>query len=38
MEVGIGHHGERGIAVLPVAPAKEMAGMMLERILADLPF
>ncbi len=38
MEVGIGHHGEHGIAVLPVAPAKEMAGIMLERILADLPF
>ncbi len=38
MEVGIGHHGEHGIAILPVAPAKEMAGMMLERILADLAF
>lgn len=38
MEVGIGHHGERGVAVLPVAPARDMAGMMLERILADLPF
>ncbi|WP_428376531.1 dihydroxyacetone kinase subunit DhaK [Lichenicoccus sp.] len=38
MEVGIGHHGEHGIAVLPVAPAKEMAAMMLERILADLAF
>ena len=38
MEVGIGHHGEHGIAVLPVAPAREMAGIMLERILADLPF
>lgn len=38
MEVGIGHHGEHGIAVLPVAPAKQMAGIMLEKILADLPF
>ncbi len=38
MEVGIGHHGEHGIAVLPVAPAREMAGIMLEKILADLPF
>ncbi|WP_419730771.1 dihydroxyacetone kinase subunit DhaK [Lichenicola sp.] len=38
MEVGIGHHGEHGIAVLPVAPAKEMAGIMLEKILADLAF
>ncbi len=38
MEIGIGHHGEHGIAVLPVAPAREMAGVMLEKILADLPF
>ena len=38
MEVGIGHHGEHGIAVLPVAPAREMAGIMLEKILADLAF
>ena len=38
MEVGIGHHGERGIAVLPVAPAREMAGIMVEKILADLDF
>ena len=38
MELGIGHHGEHGIAVLPVAPAKEMASIMLEKILADLPF
>ena len=38
MEVGIGHHGEHGVAVLPVASAREMAGMMLDRILADLPF
>ena len=38
MELGIGHHGERGIAVLPMAPAREMAALMLERILADLPF
>lgn len=38
MEVGIGHHGEHGIAVLPVAPAREMAGIMLDKILADLDF
>ena len=38
MEVGIGHHGEHGIAVLPTAPAREMAGLMLERILADLDY
>jgi len=38
MEVGIGHHGEPGIAVLPVRPAAEMAAMMVERIVEDLPF
>ncbi len=38
MEVGIGHHGEHGIAVLPVAPAREMAGIMVEKILADLDY
>ena len=38
MEVGIGHHGEHGIAVLPVAPAREMASIMVDKILADLDF
>ncbi len=38
MEVGIGHHGEPGIAVLPIRPAAEMAAMMVERIVEDLPF
>lgn len=38
MEVGIGHHGEHGIAVLPVAPAREMAAIMLEKILGDMEF
>jgi len=38
MEVGIGHHGEPGIAVLPTKPAAEMAAMMVERIVEDLPF
>ena len=38
MEVGIGHHGEPGIAVLPTTPAAEMARLMVERIVEDLPF
>ncbi len=38
MEVGIGHHGEPGIAVMPTKMAAEMAEMMVERIVADLPF
>jgi dihydroxyacetone kinase-like protein len=38
MEVGIGHHGEPGIAVRAIAPARAMAATMMETILADLPF
>lgn len=38
MEVGIGHHGEPGIAVEQVRPARAMAEMMLESVLPDLPF
>ncbi len=38
MEVGIGHHGEPGIAVMPTKTAAEMADLMVERIVADLPF
>ena len=38
MEVGIGHHGEPGVAVMPIKPAKEIADLMLDHILPDLPF
>jgi dihydroxyacetone kinase-like protein len=38
MEVGIGHHGEPGVAVLPVKPAREMAELMLDKIIEDLSF
>ena len=38
MEVGIGHHGEPGIKVMKTRPAKEMADLMLETVLPDLPF
>jgi dihydroxyacetone kinase-like protein len=38
MEVGIGIHGEPGRQRLPIAPAKEIAAMMVEPILSDLPF
>ena len=38
MEVGIGHHGEPGVSVQPLATADEIAAIMLEPILADLPF
>ena len=38
MEVGIGHHGEAGIKVDKLRSANEMAQMMLEVIMPDLPF
>ncbi len=38
MEVGIGHHGEPGVAVMPVKPARDMAALMLDRILEDKNF
>jgi len=38
MEVGIGHHGEPGIDVRATATASEMADMMLDVVLPDLPF
>ncbi len=38
MEIGIGIHGEPGRRRVPLAPAKEIAEMLLEPILADLDF
>jgi dihydroxyacetone kinase-like protein len=38
MEVGIGHHGEPGIRIDDLKPACEMAKMMLDVVLPDLPF
>jgi dihydroxyacetone kinase-like protein len=38
MEVGIGHHGEPGIAVRPTETARAMAATMLDTVLPDLPF
>ena len=38
MELGIGHHGEPGIKVIDLKTADEMAEMMLDIILPDLPF
>lgn len=38
MEVGIGHHGEPGMQVMKTTSANEMADLMLETILPDLPF
>jgi dihydroxyacetone kinase-like protein len=38
MEVGIGHHGEPGLAVVPLETADQIAKRMTEIILPDLPF
>lgn len=38
MEIGIGIHGEPGRHRVPVAPAHQVAEMLLEPILADLDF
>jgi len=38
MELGIGHHGEPGIKVTDLETADEMAEIMLDIILPDLPF
>ena len=38
MEVGIGHHGEPGIRVEKLKSAKEIASLMCDIVLPDLPF
>ncbi len=38
MEVGIGIHGEPGRRRVPLAPAREIASMLVEPILSDLDF
>jgi dihydroxyacetone kinase-like protein len=38
MEVGVGIHGEPGRARRPLAPAREIADLLVEPIVEDLPF
>ncbi|WP_406234632.1 dihydroxyacetone kinase subunit DhaK [Nocardia sp. NBC_01009] len=38
MEIGVGIHGEPGRHRAPLAPAREIAAMLVEPILTDLPF
>ena len=38
MEVGIGHHGEPGVSVQELGRSRDIAKLMLEHILPDLPF
>jgi len=38
MEVGIGHHGEPGVEVTAIKTADEMAELMVDIVVPDLPF
>ncbi|ODT99375.1 MAG: dihydroxyacetone kinase, partial [Pseudonocardia sp. SCN 72-86] len=38
MEIGIGIHGEPGRRRVPIAPAREVAAMLVEPVLSDLDF
>jgi phosphoenolpyruvate---glycerone phosphotransferase subunit DhaK len=38
MELGIGIHGEPGRRRLPLAPAKEIAALLVDPVLSDLPY
>ena len=38
MELGVGIHGEPGRERIPIAPARDIATMLVEPILEDLPF
>ncbi|MDT4942089.1 MAG: phosphoenolpyruvate---glycerone phosphotransferase subunit DhaK [Pseudonocardiales bacterium] len=38
IELGVGIHGEPGRKRVPLAPAKELAAMLVEPVLQDLPF
>ncbi|HSN98863.1 MAG TPA: dihydroxyacetone kinase subunit DhaK, partial [Candidatus Nanopelagicales bacterium] len=38
MEIGIGIHGERGRARVPLSSAREVVGALAEAIVGDLPF
>ena len=38
MEIGIGIHGEPGRERVPLAPAREVAAMLVDPLLSDLPY
>ena len=38
MEVGVGHHGEPGVARMPMKSADETTILLMEKIMEDLPF
>ncbi|MDR1893353.1 MAG: dihydroxyacetone kinase subunit DhaK, partial [Spirochaetales bacterium] len=38
MEIGVGHHGEPGIERVKMMPANEITDLIMDKVLADLPF
>ncbi len=38
MEIGMGIHGETGILRAPIAPADEITKILMDKIIADLPY
>jgi dihydroxyacetone kinase-like protein len=38
MEIGVGHHGEAGVARVPIRPVDEIVDMLVEKIVSDLPY
>jgi dihydroxyacetone kinase-like protein len=38
IEIGVGHHGEPGVKRMPMKPVDEITVMLMNQIMADLPF
>jgi dihydroxyacetone kinase-like protein len=38
MEIGVGHHGEPGIQRIKMMRADEITGLIMDKVLADLPY
>jgi dihydroxyacetone kinase-like protein len=38
MELGVGHHGEPGVARVPLQPVDEIVDLLVEKIVSDLPY
>lgn len=38
MELGVGHHGERGLQTVPLRPVDEIVDLLVDQIVRDLPF
>ena len=38
MEIGVGHHGEPGVARVPFQPVDDVVDMLVEKVASDLPY